>query len=153
MRNIVSNIHISNYGNNVSDHLPVELTLNAVVSITVPPKHKLQSYVNWGKLSENDLELFEQNLTRRLNAINVPSFVFHGSHVCLDDHHKVLIENYYEDIVSAIVDAESLLPKTNPNIHRSFWSEELSELKRASIECTSFWKSSGSPKEGPFFSM
>ena len=102
-------------------------------------------------MSQCNIDLFEQNLTQRLNAIRIPPGIFHGSHICLNDCHKVDIENYYNDIVLAISHAESCLPKTNPNIHRSYWSDELSELKRASIECTDFWKNSGRPNSGPVY--
>ena len=152
LRDVISNIRISNYGNNVSDHLPVELTLRASVSVFEPQKHKSKPLINWGKLSQNDLELFEQKLTQGLNAIIIPSHgVFHGSYVCLNDSHKLLIKNYYDNIITAIINAESVLPKTNPSIHRSFWIEELSESKRVSLECTNFWKDSGKPLSGPIF--
>ena len=152
LRDVVSIIRISNYGNNVSDHLPVELTLRASVSVFEPRKHKSKPFINWGKLSQNDLELFEQKLTQGLNDIIIPSHgVFHGSYVCLNDSHKLLIKNYYDNIITAIINAESVLPKTNPSIHRSFWTEELSELKRVSLECTNFWKDSGKPLSGPIF--
>ena len=53
----------------------------------------------------------------------------HGDRCCLDDSHKISLENYYSDIVSAIIYAESFLPKTDPNVQRSFWNEELTDLK------------------------
>ena len=90
-------------------------------------------------------------MTINLDAINIPSNVFHGNHICIDDCHKLDLENYYSDIVSAILNAESCLPKTNANFQRSFWSEELSNLKESSIDCTNYWKSMGSPKTGPLF--
>ena len=152
LKDSVENIRISDYGDNVSDHLPVELNLRVSLSVSDIKKPQSRPYVNWGKLSEEELDCFEQNVTRNLNAIKIPSFaILHGNHVCLDDCHKLDIENYYENIVQAILSAESLLPKTNPSIHRSFWSEELSELKRASIECTDHWNLSGKPMSGPIF--
>ena len=44
---------------------------------------------------------------------------------CLDDTHKLHLEQYYCDIVSTVIYAESFLPKTNPNFQRSFWNDEL----------------------------
>ena len=102
-------------------------------------------------MSEDDLSLFERNLTRGLNAIAIPCGVFHSSHICLDDSHKGMIENYYGDIVKAIVDAESFLPRVNQNFHRSFWTCELSELKRASVECFENWRLCGRPMTGPIY--
>ena len=106
LRFMVSNIRISNYGNNVSDHLPVELTLSTTIATNEPRVPKKEPFINWGKLSQHDLDLFEQKLTQNLNAIDIPSFaVFHGSRICLEDCHKVHIENYYNDIVTAIMNA------------------------------------------------
>ena len=151
LRHMVSDIRIAQYGNNVSDHLPVELTLNATITVAEPLKQKMEPFINWAKLSQDDLDIFEQKLTEGLNSINIPSAVFHGSHICLDDCHKVCIENYYGDIVTAIKNAESFLPKTNPCIHRSFWTDELTDLNHASLECTNFWKQCGRPNTGPVF--
>ena len=111
----------------------------------------MEPFINWAKLSQDDLDIFEQKLTEGLNSINIPSAVFHGSHICLDDCHKVCIENYYGDSVTAIKNAKSFLPKTNPCIHRSFWTDELTDLKHASLECTNFWKQCGRPNTGPVF--
>ena len=47
--------------------------------------------------------------------------------------------------------AESFLPKTKPALQRSFWSEDLNELKLKSIDCCRFWKANGKPKSGPIF--
>ena len=87
-----------------------------------------------------------------LAKIDVPfNDVLHGNHCCVDDSHKCLLENYYCDIMNAVINAESILPKTNPNSNRSFWDSELSELKSRSVECTNYWKSHGCPKSGPVY--
>ena len=91
-------------------------------------------------------------MTQRLNSIEVSySAICHGSTCCTNDSHKVCLENYYCDIVNAVLAAEGVLPKTNPNSQRSFWTEELTELKRNSVECLDFWRSIGSPRHGPAF--
>ena len=60
--------------------------------------------------------------------------ILHGIHVCSNDSHKVDLENYYGDIVTAVRNAESCLPKTDPSVQRSFWSVDLNTLKRNSID-------------------
>ena len=87
-----------------------------------------------------------------LSAINVPFHsILHGDKCCLNDTHKIALERYYCDIMSAVTHAENVLPKTNPNFERSFWDNDLSELKSRSIECNNYWKSVGCPKSGPDF--
>ena len=96
------------------------MKLRVTVSVMEKRQQRSQPFVNWGKLSQLELDLFEEKLTTRLNSICIPPGTFHGSHVCLDDSHKCDIENYYNDILSAITYAESCLPKTDPRFHRSF---------------------------------
>ena len=74
--------------------------------------------------------------------------VVHEKKVCCDDSHKITIENYYDCIVTAVLDAERCLPKVLPNIQRSFWCAELENLKQASLDCTQRWKLLGCPKSG-----
>ena len=148
---MVDNVRISNYGDNVSDHLPVEIDLHVSV-LTAPTKEAdCRQYVNWQKLSNDDLSLFNQRLVYNLDHIVIPPGLLHGNHICMDDCHKMLVENYYIDIVRAVLDAESVLPRCNPRVQRSFWSSELDNLKRNSIDCCSFWKSMGSPSNGPIY--
>ena len=68
----------------------------------------------------------------------------YGDCCCQDEEHKVHLENYYCDIMNAVVKAESFLPKSSPTFQRSFGSAELDELKKNSIECCNYWKSMGS---------
>lgn len=115
-------------------------------------KDSLPRYVNWKKLSKEHLTLFQLKMAERLALLRVHSHEFvHGDGCCLDDTHKISLENYYSDIVSAIIYAESFMPKTDPNVQRSFWNEELSDLKNESITCNNYWKSLGSPKSGAVY--
>ena len=148
---MVDNVRISQYGDNVSDHLPVEIDLHLSFSTLHTKKIHSRPYVNWHKLTTDDTSLFNQRLVYNLNQIVIPRNLLHGNHICLDDCHKVLVDNYYADILKAVLDAESVLPKCDPNSQRSFWSSELNDLKRDSINCYSFWRSMGSPKSGPVF--
>ena len=149
---LVDNIRVSHYGNNVSDHLPVELDLHVSVTESYVGKRKTLPYVNWKKLSQESLELFKQKMTVNLDSINAHcTDIHHGNKLCSVDSHKASLENYYNDIVNAVLNAQNCLPRTDNNVQRSFWTDELSDLKRASINCTNFWKSQGSPTSGPVY--
>ena len=43
------------------------------------------------------------------------------------------------------------LPRSNPALHKPYWSTAITELKQRSIDCCRLWRSSGSPKNGPIF--
>ena len=148
----VSNFRICHDGSNVSDHSPVEFELTIPMSTTDKATPSIPRYVNWSKLNEDHKSAYKLEMSRRLNSINVShSSILHGNTCCTDDTHKVCLENYYCDIIHAVLAAESILPKTKPNVQRSFWTDELTDLKRDSVECDNYWHSIGSPRQGPAF--
>ena len=152
LRNMISNVRISMYGDNLSDHCPVELDLSVHIAEYKTTKNKSPPYVNWKKLSDIDKSRFEEVMKANLSSINVPFHsICHGNRCCVEDSHKIALEQYYCNIMNAVINAETTLPKTNPNIERSFWDDELSELKTKSIECNNHWKSIGCPKMGQDF--
>ena len=153
LREMVSNIHISSHGNNLSDHNPVEIDLSGhITELHTSLKQKIPPYVNWNKVSNENISLFRETMSQNLNAIIVPfDEMLHGDKCCLDDAHKCSLENYYGEIMSAVINAESVLPKSDPNCQKSFWDENLSELKENSMTCSQHWKSLGCPKSGPVF--
>ena len=70
-----------------------------------------------------------------LNSIDVSyATILHGHTYCTNDAHKLCLENYYCDIINAVLAPVSILPKNNPKSQRSFWTDELTELKRESVE-------------------
>lgn len=152
LKSKVKRISISHHGDNVSDHVPVELDLELVVSESIPFKKRQPLYVNWLKLSDEQKQSFKEEMTKCLADIQIPSDeILHGQQCCLDDAHSFALERYFLDIASAVEKAESILPRSNPNIQRSFWNDELMDLKQLSIECNNHWKSLGCPRAGPVF--
>ena len=148
----IDNVRISNYGGNVSDHLPVELDLNVVVTKAEAVKKTIEPYINWSKLSAETISLFQQRMTENLDRIVFShDNVLHGSQLYQNDCHKLDLENYYNDIIAAVVDAESCLPQSKPVFQRSYWSTDLDRLKKQSIDCTEHWKRMGCPSSGPIF--
>ena len=147
LRDIVSDIRIVHQGDNLSDHCPVAVDINVKVSQSYFKKPVLPQCGNWKKLTDVKKTRFEEAMRTNLACRNEPFHsILHGDKCCFDDSHKIALEKYYCDIMMAVINAESILPKTNPNIERSFWDEELSELKARSVECNDHWKSVGCPK-------
>ena len=149
---LVDNIRISHYGNNLSDHIPVEIDLHVKVNEYSLKKPSIPRYVNWSRLTDEQKGLFREKMSEELASLNLQSdLLVHGEKCCLDDSHKLILEQYYCDIQTAVIRAESCLPKTNPNIQRSFWNDELESLKTDSLDCHNHWKNSGSPRSGVIF--
>ena len=154
LRSCINNVRIGHYGDNVSDHLPVEIDLFVTLEEVDIGRPIIAPYVNWNKLTQEQRLLFKQKMSEYLNNISVPlSCVVHGNHLCFNDCHKASVERYYEEITTAILKAEQCLPRVNPSIQRSFWSEELSVLKDESINSTNEWKEAGCPSSGPIYDL
>ena len=152
LKSKVSRISICHDGNNVSDHIPVELDLVLNVQELKSENIRLPLYVNWKKLSSEQKTIFSDKMTENLANIHIPpNELLHGDKCCQENGHVLALENYFDNIVAAVLQAESVLPKTNPNIQRSFWNEDLMDLKQASIDCNTNWKNMGCPKSGPVY--
>ena len=152
LANHTSNIQILDLGDNVSDHRPVEIDLSISLCV-IPLESKRQiSTVNWSKLTTDAISNYQSIMTAKLDDIDIPFYdLLHGDKLCLCNSHQKSIETYYQSIVDAVLYADSHLPRTNPNLHKPFWSDEISQLKVKSIDCSLRWRDSGSPKSGPIF--
>ena len=147
-----SNIRISDYGDNVSDHRPVELDLSVSFSTVDLPKKRIMPFVPWHKLDAPTLSNFRQTMTNKLDEIVIPfDSILHGYHCCTNSYHVSAIQSYYENIVSAIDFADRSLPRAFPSHNQPFWSNDLNELKQRSIQCCRFWKVNGSPRFGEIY--
>lgn len=152
LKSKVKRISISHSGNNVSDHIPVEMDMDLQIIESSSSKPKLQRFVNWSKLTSDHKQAFKEKMSESLANIHIPTHgIFHGNTCCSDDTHKFALEQYYLQIVSAVSQAECVLPKVDPNIEKSYWNADLSELKQASIECNTQWKIHGCPRSGLIF--
>ena len=106
----------------------------------------------WNKLSSSSIEQFRHEMSQKLDEINFPSLqLLHGQTCCDNASHRDAIESYYRDIVSAVSYADGFLPRVTPGTQKTYWSDELNNLKRKSIDCCRFWKANGMPKSGPIF--
>ena len=148
----VTRVAICHDANNVSDHDMVEMDMVFNVQAASHEKTKSPQYVNWKKLSSEKKSMFKDKMTECLANIQFsPHDILHGNKCCSETPHLFAIENYFSSIVEAVLQAESVLPRTDPNVQRSFWNDDLMELKQASIDCNNNWKGLGRPRSGPAF--
>ena len=115
-------------------------------------KPSLPPSVNWKKVTGDVRLEYESSMEAALDLVTVPHIV-HGGTLCCDHNHVHEIETYYQNIVRAIAKADSILPRTNPSVRKSFWNEELSRLKKESIDANDIWKVAGKPGSGVLFDM
>ena len=152
LRDLVSNVRISDYGDNVSDHRPVELDLDINLCEIQVEKKILKPTVNWNRITSESIQLYQDKMSEELDKIVMPfSLLLHGDKCCSSQSHVALIESYYQSIERSVLFADSFLPRSNPVIHKPYWSAEISELKQKSIDCTRIWRNEGCPRNGPVF--
>ena len=148
----VQNVRISDYTGNLSDHLPVEIDLRINLSIYTGKKQSFPRTVNWNNVKGEIRNNYEMIMERELDSISVP-FIVHGMTTCNNCEHLHLIENYYHRLTNAISIADAVLPRSNPSAQKSFWNEDLSRLKRESIDAYNLWENAGKPSSGVLFDL
>ena len=137
---------------NVSDHLPIELTINVDICDFLHEPSSTSYYIPWSSLSENEINIYQSTMLDALSQISIPSFALnHGHSLCDDCDCTIALETFYKDIISAVEVADRVLPRKKHGISKPFWSPELSALKQKSLDAHNLWKSCNCPRNGPIF--
>ena len=151
----VSNVSIGEYHDNLSDHLPVEMTLSLNISAnssySASQSNKRHNGIVWSKLCKENIDLYANTMETALDMISIPPCVLHGSYLCNDVHHNHDIETYFDQILNAIKLADSVLERTNFRGLKPFWSPQLSALKRESFLSHQAWVQAGKPRAGVLY--
>ena len=146
----INNIEIVDSVLNLSDHLPVKLSIDIDI-VTVPVINTIMpTVVDWKNVNGNVRTNYENVMDDCLNGLIIPDIV-HGDHVCNNPSHLIAIEQYYCDILNCVKTADLQLPRCTPTTRKGYWNNELSMLKNDSIVAYDFWKLSNCPKNGPIF--
>ena len=150
LSHIVDSCRILHPHDNVSDHLPVEISINVEISGFLKSESKLSTFIPWSSLSNDELSCFRESMLSCLNNINVPWHALnHGSEMC--DHCDCVnaLEGFYRDIVSAVEVADRTLPRRKHGLAKPYWSPELTALKQRSLDAHILWKNCSCPHSGP----
>ena len=137
-------------GDNVSDHLPIMMSLKLCLSPNTQESSTPQNAatLKWEKCSENHKLMYKNNLSQRLN--DSPSMLpdcetYHcKSHSCQSN-----IQAEYDNLIKQIQDADKCLPRFKPGVQKTWWTDELSSIRQKSIDIHRLWLSEGKPRSGP----
>ena len=146
----VSNVRISDYSDNLSDHLPIEMDLLLDLDIFEKNRGSVRKSIIWKNVHGDVRSKYETVMECELDRISVPR-VLHGNTICNSCNHLHDIESYYQSIVNAISIADSYLPRCTPSVQRDFWNNDLTRLKTESIDAFNLWKDCGKPSSGVIF--
>ena len=148
----IRNVRIMEYPDNCSDHLPVELDMDLNLEIFHNLKKPSPYCINWKKVIGETQIQYESVMEKELNDITIP-LITHGTTICNCVEHIFQIEKYHQDIVNAVLKADSVLPRSKPTVERDFWDDELKRLKSESIDAYDLWQTSNKPSHGPIFEL
>ena len=138
---------------NVSDHLPVEITIALDISDFLEEKSHVTNFIPWASLTSEELNCFRSSMLSELCKIDVPyTALNHNNVLCNDCDCLILLEKFHDNIVTAIAVADSTLPRKKHGIAKPYWSPELTALKQKSIDAHNLWKNCNCPRTGPIFS-
>ena len=139
-------IHVDD--SNISDHYaiscPFDIGKTHGVHSNVSDKKDVK--LMWDKA---DLDLYRLVLQQQLSQITLPvDALLCDSDMCCS--HDILINEYYQDIVNCLTTASmQAVPSQKVGYQKFWWTEELDNLKAATIEATSVWRYAGCPRSGP----
>ena len=137
---------------NVSDHLPVEVTVSLEITDFLDEKSNVTNFIPWASLSNDELHHFRDNMLSALRKIVVPFHALDHNHMlCENCECLISLEKFHDDIVTAIATADSSLPRKKHGIAKCYWSPELTNLKQKSFDAHELWKKSNCPRSGPIF--
>ena len=155
LEQFTSNIEINHFSDNLSDHLPVTISIElSVVASKTEKNDYLPMNVNWANIDDETRQHYASLMEMNLKSIPVPIRSLIHDNECCDSHdHIFLIEKYFSDIINAIEVADQCLPKARPGISKDYWSPELTDLKKASYDAGTLWCDSGKPASGPIYDL
>ena len=92
---LVESVSIGHYGNNVSDHSPVEIKIGIELTLFSEQVKPILDFIPWSSLSTDELNVFRETMEEKLRSIHVPyDHILHGTCNCDNFHHAFEIENY-----------------------------------------------------------
>ena len=139
-------------GDNPSDHLPISMKMKIKFknqNILSTPSRNPPRLV-WAKVAQHHLDGYCQEIDDSLKRKPISAFpsCTGGAH-CADQGCIDAIQAKYDDILSRIHSADARLPRHRQGTEKDWWTPELSDLKRQSIEIEGLWISQGRPGHGP----
>ena len=152
LSNIIESSHVLFPHDNVSDHLPVEITISVNICDFLREPSPISYYIPWISLCDEEKANFQECMLSALREITIPIDALNHCHsLCDNGECMIALETFYNKIISAIESADNCLPRKKHGLAKDFWSPELTNLKQKSFDANELWKSCGSPRSGPIF--
>ena len=151
---VVSDMSTVDVGNNMSDHLPIEVRLamqDVPVECRDNDKTNDGSYqLRWDKANLHQYDTLTHNYLDAL-GLSYANFFSTCSMGCSCGN-LWMIDDYYRKIVSALTSADATcVPRKRVGFYKHWWDIELQELKMKNIESHKLWIAAGRPMSGELY--
>ena len=84
---------------NVSDHLPLEITIKVDLCELLRESTPISYFVPWSTLAENETMIYRNTMSEALSKISVPFNTLNHAHVlCESCDCSIALETFYNDI-------------------------------------------------------
>jgi hypothetical protein len=139
-------------GANISDHLPIQFTVNISVS-SIPHGSSCHSRTaleyHWDK--RDPWNYYQHTGAFMQKVVHDWPCLSAGTSCCSTDR-RLNIEIYYNEIVQCLNEAAMLfIPRIPSSALKHYWCVALDDLKQESILARSIWRAAGSPRTGVMF--
>ena len=148
-RSIVA-INVVDSGINLSDHRPLiaTLSLRYEVDSMLVKSHKAKHVTYSWRWDKADLYQYECQTRANLAHAILPVDCLSCTG-CTNECHLSAINNYYNEIVTALQDAASMsIPRIPTCSLKPYWNDEIERLKEDCIFWHNLWVSAGRPSGG-----
>ncbi|ELU02058.1 hypothetical protein CAPTEDRAFT_218117 [Capitella teleta] len=136
-------------GDNLSDHLPVCLNLDVKASFAPQSNAHALNRPSWQRATVQDKAAYQLRLKELLREVDIPFDVFScRPFECVCQDHGRMIEQYYSDVMSAMITASKECIPSRSKKKAAWWSTYVSHLQEESIFWHRIWLSSGRPRTG-----
>jgi len=137
---------------NLSDHLPISITLDCVSSGNKAAQDSKENanYVTQLRWDHADILSYYNYTGQHLQTIYDEIDSFSANNEVVDM--QLFVDIMYSKIVNVLRDAATLyVPAKKKSFYKFWWDEELNILKQESINSAKLWKASGKPRSGNIF--
>jgi len=150
LEDYVTSSFIVDSGENMSDHLPLCLTLSLDMSSPGPSSKPppTQKRLRWDKA---DIMSYYYGTFMSLSQISIDNDIQRCSIGCRC-HVQDKVDCLYDGIVRALnFNSDRFVPRAKPGFYKPWWNSVLSDLKQASIAAHNLWKACNRPRTGDTF--
>ena len=127
----------------------MSLTANISKRDPEPKMSRVSPILKWDKTSNEQIDEYTRRLHSNIEVSPSASISCLNVCRCRDAVCQAAIQKEYDFLTRCLKDADASLPRFRPGVEKDWWTENLTELRKKSIEIQNLWVRQGRPRQGP----